>query len=97
MSEFPLNSMIASSGRVVERLNLLKRVILRQHTWKAMFNTKYKKRLERLEQKIIKHNQVMFKRKYPECSRMAYVEINGGWVFLPYKWAEDHDFRFYTR
>jgi len=88
MSDFPLNSMIASNGRIVERLNLLSRIKIRQCSWEAMFSRKYSKRLEQLEEKLIRHNKIMFNRKYPDCPRMAYVQINGGWIFMPYKWAE---------
>jgi hypothetical protein len=39
MKDFPLNS-IVSSGYVVERLNLLKKIRIKQYLWKAFLNKK---------------------------------------------------------
>jgi len=97
MSEFFLNSMISSKGRIVERLNLLYKIRVKQHSWKGIFNRKYNKRLKNLEDKLIKHNKLMFSKKYPDCPKMSYIQINGGWLFIPYKWAEDHNFKLYLR
>lgn len=90
--DFPMNSCVANSGRLVELLNLKHNLNIKSHRWKSLFSTKYKKRLKKLIFLVDNHIKWYIKRKY-NMPRMSYIKINGGWLFIPYNWGKNNNWR----
>lgn len=84
--EFPLNALVVNEGLLVDLLNTKKSAEWHLATFKGSFNFKYRKRLKALIKKIRNHTKWLVKRKYPKMPKMYYIEIKGGWMFVPWKW-----------
>ena len=85
--QIPYNSIVCKQGRLVELFELKERVKKCYYFRMPFVRPSYKRRVDRVTDKIQSHIIWYAKKKYPDMPEMHFERFKGGWVLYPVRFV----------